>query len=140
GWWRLDVRLVRRGDERLERDQAEIRADFGEGWSEEGPLERICWSEELHEREIYFHLPRTARALRFQPIAGRGEFVVEEFAARRLSRAASLVTALHRKLRLVRDYNCTGRVLRRGLTLLFTGRLGEFRRKLFKGLPDVRYF
>lgn len=140
GWWRLRLQVTRRDELRLEREQAELRAIIDTDAGESLLLERIVWNEELDEQDIFFRLPVVTRSLRFQPLSGRGQFVIETFSSHRLSGFNSAMTALHRKVRMVRDYNCLPRVLGRGLTLLATGRIGEFKRKLFKGLPDARRY
>lgn len=140
GWHRVQVKLRRLDTLSAERVQADFRADYGDGIEDGPPLERIVWNAELDERHIYFQLPQPAQSLIFQPLNGPAPFRVEAFDIRRLSRVGSLFTAVHHKLKLLREYNCTGRVIRRGLGMLLSGRFLTVWRKLFKALPDTRRF
>ncbi len=113
---------------------------FGAGFAAGPPLERVLWSGELNEQQIFLYFPAPAEGFRFQPLSSEGLIGLEGFSAQRLSSARSIFTAIHRKLRLLREYNCTLPVIGRGLKLLFTGRLREIYRKLFKALPDTRRY
>jgi len=140
GWWRLRLSMQRVDEGKNERAQTEFRADFGDGFDVGPSLERLLWTGTLDEQEVYLHLARPARGLRFQTLGSPGSFELLEFSAKRLSRLGSAVTAVSRKLKLLREYNCTGAVFRRGLKMIFSGRWGDVRRKLFKALPDTRRF
>lgn len=140
GWWRVCTHIARLDDQKVDRVQAEFHADYGDGFETASPLERILWYAELNENQIFFHLPRPAQAISFQPLNGHALFRLQEFSAVRLSKVQALFAAVARKRRLLREYNCTGNALRKGIKLLFSGRWSEIRRKLFKALPDTRRY
>lgn len=140
GWWRVHTRITRLDDQKVDRVQAEFHADFGDGFETGSPLERVLWYAGLDENQIFFQLQRPAQAISFQPLNGPALFQLQEFSAVRLSKVRALFAAITRKRRLLREYNCTGNVLRKGIKLFFSGRWGEIRRKLFKALPDTRRY
>lgn len=135
GWLRLDFRARRLDRLRPEREEARIEAVYDDGSVE--CLEKMLWTEILSD-EVYVRLPRPAASLRFRPLEGAATLVIEAFTLERLPTFSAIRLALKKKLRLIRAYRCTGRVILRGLALLLTGRVGIFFNKLFKGLPDSR--
>lgn len=137
GWIRIDLRLRQLERRRGERCVAELQVDYGDGFEAGGTLERFVWQEVMCD-EVFIRLPKPALALRFQPVQDEGGFALEEFRIDSYSDYGAMRQALSRKLRLLRAYRCTGRVLLRGLGMLLTGRFFKIYSKIFKGLPDSR--
>jgi glycosyltransferase involved in cell wall biosynthesis len=137
GWLRFRVRLRRLDNEAHHHNQAWLLADFGEGRERATCLERFFWSGVLSDA-VYLFLERPARALYFRPFERSGSFAIEDFAVQPVPRWRAAFDALGRKVRLLRAYQCTGRVLWRGLGMLLRGRFTEIRGKIFKGLADAR--
>jgi GT2 family glycosyltransferase len=132
GW--LRVRLYLRGPRAA---RSALYVDIGTGFDEKNLLEKFAWNEVLKD-DLYVYLPRPARAIRLDPLDTPDVFLLEDFAITPLSPPAALWHALTHKLRLLRDYRCTGRTLFKGLHRLVTGNWSEVGRKVFKGLADSR--
>lgn len=137
GWVRVQMRLRRLDGKPKQAEQAEL-VFHGSDWAAE-PLwrEQLTWSDSLGD-VLHIDLPEPAFGVRFQPLLGEGKFAIETFSVEPLSPLTVAARAARCKLKLLRDYRCTGTVLTRGLKLLATGQWGQFRRKLFRSLSDVR--
>lgn len=90
------------------------------------------------EEEFFVHLDRPADSLSVQPLDCSGTFRIDriEFAPR--PAWAVPLDALRRKLRLLRAYRNSGRVLSRGVGLVLTGQWKEVAAKWKLGLDDPR--
>ncbi len=132
GWARIQLRL--RGEAQ---GRAEIYADFGEGFHPETRLESFDWVDQLNV-DVVTYLPRMTRALRLDPIDGKGVFVLDSFQVVSLPPLQAAVHACQRKLELLRAYHCLSRTLCKGVAMLLTGRWGQVRTKLLQAFPDDR--
>jgi glycosyltransferase involved in cell wall biosynthesis len=137
GWIQIRFRLRRPGMGRVEREVAQIFAGTGNQIDRNHPLEQFIWDDLLHD-EAYLHLDEPVDGLRFEPMEGRGRFVIDEVTIRPLSQFGSVFHAIARKYRLVRNYHCVGAASRRALKDVLTFRWGRLANKLFRGLPDTR--
>jgi glycosyltransferase involved in cell wall biosynthesis len=137
GWLKLEVRVRQLDRRKGERCVAELQVDYGHGFEAGETLERFVWQEVMSD-EVFIKLRRPALALRFVPMQEAGAFAIEEFRIESMSNYGAFRQAISRKIRLLRAYRCTSRVLFRGLGMLLTGQFFKFYRKVFKGLPDSR--
>ncbi|QVL33685.1 glycosyltransferase [Telmatocola sphagniphila] len=88
--------------------------------------------------EIFVRVPPDERGLVLEPTPSVNVHVVE-CRVQPISSHQMWLIATGKKLKLLRDYGCTTRVLRRGLGLLLKGQFGEFRQKLLRGVDDSRF-
>lgn len=132
GWLRLRLHLTGPANAR-----STLYADFGEGFTAGEALARFHWSLSLRD-ELYIHLPKPVRALRFDPLDAAEPFHLHWFSVRSLSGIESLARAVLLKWRLLRQHRCTTATLWRGLRLVMQGQFGKAKAKLFQALPDSR--
>jgi glycosyltransferase involved in cell wall biosynthesis len=131
------LRLRRTGTTKPQREQAEIVFHGGDWAGEPIWQEQFAWTESLSD-QLYVDLPEPAFGVRVQPLRGEGSFAVETFSVEPLAPLAAFASAVASKLKLLRDYRCTGRSIGRAAMLLLRGRFGELRAKTFRGLADLR--
>lgn len=129
GWYRLRL-SVTNFDRFAIRKRAELFAD-GE------PVESFEWNRELRE-DLLVRLARPVRGLELQLRNVAGRFDLDRFDLRPASPARTAARAVKLKFNLLRSYNCFWPVVSRGGKLLVQGRVGEFGRKLLRGIPDSR--
>ncbi|HLW67534.1 MAG TPA: glycosyltransferase [Gemmataceae bacterium] len=132
GWIR--IRLEMSG---YVRGRAELYADTGEGFSPESCLERITWSGPLRD-EIFVYMRKPLFAIRLDPMDCTGSFRLVQFQVESIPSLKAFFEALTRKLKLLWNYHCTGRVLWRGLSMLGRGQFRQVIEHIFQGLPDSR--
>ena len=70
---------------------------------------------------------------------GSADVEVIECRLQPVSRLHMGLIALRSKWKLLTDYGCTGKALKRGFGLILRGRFGEFRRKVMRGVDDSRF-
>lgn len=85
--------------------------------------------------EFFVRLQAPALGVNLELPGGPARFRIERFDVRHVPATAAAVQAMARKLALLARHQLLGRVLGRGLKTLCTGRWGDFKRKLFAGLP-----
>lgn len=90
------------------------------------------------DEEFFVRLERPTRALRIDPLEGKGRFHLHRLDVIPRPGPIAAIDALRRKLRLLRAYHNTGPVLARGLTMLLRGQWSEAVRKWKLGLDDPR--
>jgi O-antigen biosynthesis protein len=132
GWIR--IRLEMSG---YVRGRAELYADTGEGFSPESCLERMTWNGPLRD-EIFIFVRKPVFAIRFDPLDCAGNFRLIEFQVESIPPIAAFIEAFARKLKLLWNYHCTGRVLLRGLKMLCRGQFRQVFEHILQGLPDSR--
>lgn len=88
--------------------------------------------------ELFLKVPAKVTHLLFEA-SPDSNIDVAECRLQPISRPQMAAIAVRKKLGLLRAYGCTTRVLRRGAGMLATGRWGEFRAKLFRGVADSRF-
>jgi GT2 family glycosyltransferase len=133
GWVRVRLRMTT-----AVLSQWALYVDPGVGFC---PAERIEQAEACPDTtaDFYVHLPRAARAVRFDPLGLPGEFRIEELRVEPVPAPRMWLRALGTKVRLLRQHGLVSRALFRGLELLAAGRFDVFRRKFFNALrqPSV---
>jgi GT2 family glycosyltransferase/glycosyltransferase involved in cell wall biosynthesis len=87
------------------------------------------------DQEFYVRLYHPILALCLEPPPGPARFSIERFDVCHVPSLVASLRALGRKLRLLSQHGILGRVLGKGVKALLTGRWGEFKRKLYAGLP-----
>ena len=107
GWVRVRLRLRRLGTTKPQPEQAEIVFHGGDWAGEPIWQEQFAWTESLSD-QLYVDLPEPAFGVRVQPLRGEGSFAVETFSVEPLSPLAAFRSAAASKLKLLRDYRCTG--------------------------------
>src|SRR5262245_28278815 len=78
GWLRLRLSVRRLDRGKPDWEHGELLVDFGEGFDESRPLERLMWKQALTD-ELFLYLPRPVHTLRFRPLKTAADFVLEEF-------------------------------------------------------------
>jgi GT2 family glycosyltransferase/glycosyltransferase involved in cell wall biosynthesis len=111
-----------------------MHALFGRTGSAPIPLARGEVQGET-DLEFFVRLQATALGVNLELPGGPARFRVEQFDVCHVPASVAAVQALGRKLALLARHRLLGRVLGRGLRTLLAGRWGDFRRKLFAGLP-----
>lgn len=129
GWYRLRL-AVTTFDRFAIRKRAEL---FADGIA----IDSFEWNRELRE-DVLVKLGRPVREIELQLRNIGGQFRLDRFDLRPTSSARTAARAVKLKLNLLRSYNCFWPVVVRGGRLLVRGRVGEFGRKLLRGIPDSR--
>jgi GT2 family glycosyltransferase len=85
--------------------------------------------------EFYVRLHHPVLALSLEPPGGPARFRIEQFEVCHVPGLIAGARALGHKLCLLAHHRILGRVLTKGVKALLTGRWGDFKRKLYAGLP-----
>ncbi len=126
GWFRVHFRMVSEG-----RARVEIRVDTGQGLDAAACVERTSFTGSV-EQLFFVNVPRPVYGFRFDPLDMEGEFRLETLAIQPVTRVGLLSRALWAALRQARWDGSTVAALRKSLSSLLTGRVGEVKKQLLR--------
>ncbi len=128
GWLRVRYALSTDTPSRVQ-----IYADTGNGFTEGDRIEEVAVERSI-TRDLFIRVDRSVRAVRIDPLDGKGLFQLTGLSVESVPAPAALGHALLAKVRLLLHYRCLLPSLGRGLRLLLRGRLGRFWANLHKSL------
>jgi len=124
GWVRIRFQMASAA-----RARAEIRVDTGAGLDNAACVERVSFRGSV-ARDFFVKLPQTVHGIRLDPLDMEGEFRLERFEVRHVSRGALLGHALWSACKQVRFDRQTLQSLRHCFGLILHGRVGQIKRQL----------
>lgn len=133
GWYRIKLSISGSGQKAIRKSiRLSISNDAGVV-----TCDVFEWNDVLRE-DLLIQVPTAANSLKLTMTNLIGQFRLDRFEVRPVSRVRTTARAVRLKLKLLKSYNCFWPVVSRGGRLLVQGRFSEFRRKLLRGIPDSR--
>jgi O-antigen biosynthesis protein len=129
GWIRIHIKITC-----AERARAELRVDTGAGLDDALCIERFNFRGVL-ERDFYVNIAQTVYGIRLDPLDMEGEFRLEEFDVRPISRVALVGRTLWQTLTQVHCSWSKFHSVRAGLHLLRRGDLRGIKHQLLNQVP-----